>query len=198
MANMAQAMLVGTEMVIHCDERWGCCQRKQAQAKVRAMNKELAIKFPPRLVRAAVDETLETCKRQTCTRATSKMDSKNSKDQAAEAKRRGAPDCLAQELEQGKTRESMGLQMDHPLDVKLGGLAHALLTPLDPKVNGAFGSFAKNVGNKMGGGAKISKVSLVCPPSPPGCPGENTSEGTPPSGPPSYTTTYQASSITPY
>jgi hypothetical protein len=85
--------------------------------------------------------------------------------------------------------------LDHPLDMKLGGPPMPMnLLPLDPKVNGAFGSFARNVGDKLGAGNKLDKVSLVCPPSSPGCPGENHSVGTAaPIAPTEWKTTYSPS-----
>ena len=44
-----------------------------------------------------------------------------SQEQAEDAEAAGAAPCLVKKLKEGGTRKSMGLQMDHPLDVKIGG-----------------------------------------------------------------------------
>ncbi|MCA8950140.1 MAG: hypothetical protein KDE27_11605 [Planctomycetes bacterium] len=180
MTNCAQAVLIGTEIAIKCDGRWGCCQREQAKAKVEAMNRVIADRSPavrPTLssvphkvygnVRGAADAFAAS--------AANVMDA--APDQAAEAKKRGSPDCLSKELAKpGKSRSSMDLQMDHPLDVKLGGLPgpEGALMPLDRSVNNAFGGFAKTTGNRLGAGQQVSKVTLLCPPVKP-CPDHTSS-----------------------
>jgi hypothetical protein len=94
---------------------------------------------------------------------------KSAEARAVEAKRRGAADCLVEKIRKG---EPVSIQMDHPLDVKLGGLVGARLTPLDARVNGAFGNAAKNQGERIGVGKSVEKCVLVCPPDGK-CPGKN-------------------------
>ncbi len=201
MANCAQATLRGSEMVVECDDRWDCCQRAQAAAKVKRMNQRLSesrgFSFAPK-VRApgfSRGKGDDWCKSQI-----KQMDKLGPKAQAQRARDAGAPECLAKKLEGGdppppapQSRKQQGLAMDHPLDMKFGGPAMAQhLLPLDPKVNGAFGSFARVVGDKVGTGKGLEKVSLVCPPSGK-CPKENHSSGQAPATPiasPEWSTSY--------
>lgn len=176
MANVAQATFTGGDIVIECDERWGCCQRAQAKAKVEAMNGEIA--RGPKRVQGVLASTTTALKDRIQGRAKRKFDAiASNSGRAADARARGAPDCLAEQIENGASRADLNIQMDHPLDVKLGGLASAKLTPLDGAVNLAMGLFAKNVGNDMGPGAQVTGVSLICPGNG-NCPGENHSTGT--------------------
>ena len=162
-------------MVVQCDDRWSCCQREQAKAKVTRMNEALKppanpVVQPPGFSRGKGDNW---CKSQA-----KRMDKMSSADQAQEARAAGAPDCLAEQLEGNpsknippSSREKLGLALDHSLDMKLGGRPmQQHLMPMDSKVNGAFGSFARVCGDKVGTGNKVSEVKLVCPPSPTGCP----------------------------
>ena len=194
MADCAQATLRGGEMVVECDDRWNCCQRAQARAKVNAMNSAIlqhrnATIQPPGFSRARGDAWCDSQRR--------RIDKLDSQGQADDARASGAPECLAKQLEgpPAQTRASLNLALDHPLDMKLGGPAMPRLMPLDPDVNGAFGSFARNVGDKRGTGKKIEKVSLICPPSG-NCPNEDHStkdaQGQPPNpiGMFEWTTTY--------
>ena len=202
MADCAQATLRGSEMVVECDDRWDCCQRAQAKAKVDGMNRALQQHSNPTIQPPGFDRSRGDA---WCDSQRNRIDKMSSQDQANEARQRGAPECLAKQLEgdptasppkSPQTRRSLGLALDHPLDMKLGGVAMPGLVPIDAKVNGAFGSFAKNVGDKRGAGNKIDKVSLICPPSSPGCPTEDHSskndQGQPPNpiGMFEWTTTY--------
>ncbi|GHD03937.1 hypothetical protein GCM10007320_64430 [Pseudorhodoferax aquiterrae] len=176
MANVAQATFVGGDIVIECDDRWGCCQRAQAKAKVQSMNREIA--RGPKRVQGVLSAVTTAQKDRIQGRAKRKFDAIPSDSaRAADARARGAPDCLADEIEKGASRADLNIQMDHPLDVKLGGLASAKLTPLDGAVNLAMGLFAKNVGNDMGAGTQVTGVSLICPGNG-NCPGEDHSVGT--------------------
>ena len=104
-------------------------------------------------------------------------------EQAESAEAAGASPCMVEKLRNG---EAGNYQMDHPLDVKWGGppggpAAPVTLIPLDPVVNGAFGSFAQHIGDKMSGRAppitQVQSFSLICPPSSPGCPNQDQSTG---------------------
>jgi hypothetical protein len=184
MANCAQATMRGSTMVVECDDRWDCCQRAQAKAKVARMKKAMLELTDPRVrapgfSRAKGDDWCKSQRKQ--------MDNKSPADQAQAARDAGAPECLAKQLEGDpangvapKSRADLDLALDHPLDMKLGGPAMPQhLMPLDPKVNGAFGSFARVCGDKLGTGKKLGDVQLVCPPSG-NCPGEDHSTTTAP------------------
>jgi hypothetical protein len=87
---------------------------------------------------------------------------------ADNARARGAPKCLADDIANG-TVNTDDLAMDHTLEVKLGGDAWpgpggTPLMPLDRSVNGAFGNLMKNTSNQMGAGTEVEEISLVCPP----------------------------------
>jgi hypothetical protein len=168
-------------MVVECDDRWDCCQRAQAKAKVNRM-KDAMLFNPNRQVRTPGFSRAKGdhwCKSQA-----KQMDKKSPADQAQQARDAGAPECLAKKLEGDpangqapQSRSDLELALDHPLDMKLGGFAMPQnLLPLDPKVNGAFGSFARVCGDKLGTGQKIADVHLVCPPSG-NCPTEDHSVG---------------------
>jgi hypothetical protein len=162
MANIAQATFVGGNIIIQCDGRWDCCQREQAAAKVRAMNAELSTP-PQKYIKASVTEAMQDRKEKCQNEATREYQSGDDDDKAQMAKDSGAPDCLAKKIEDGEEPE---VQMDHPLDVKLGGAPDGVtLTPLETPVNGCFGSFAKNLGNRMRDEKqnKVESISLVCP-----------------------------------
>ena len=158
MANCAQATLRGGEMVVECDDRWDCCQRAQAKAKVDGMNRALQRSSNPTIQPPGFDRSRGDA---WCDSQRNRIDQMSSQGQANEARQRGAPECLAQQLEGDptasppkppQTRRGLGLALDHPLDMKLGGPAMPGLVPIDAKVNGAFGSFAKNAGDQRGAG----------------------------------------------
>jgi hypothetical protein len=185
MANFGQATYVGTDIIIQCDSRWDCCQREQAKYKVRGMNANA----PGAGVRdAAAMAPLENLKKNCQRAATERMDALSPGENAEDAEAAGAAPCLVEQLRNGGTRQSLDLQMDHPFDTKLGGAADGIaLIPLNAAVNNAFGGFARNVGDRMistarksdpAARAEVRSVSLVCPPSSPGCPEESHSEGT--------------------
>jgi hypothetical protein len=169
MADIGQATFDGPDIIIKCDGEWTCCQRQQAAAKVRAMNKEL-----PSKIRKNVSEKMKSRKEKCQKDARKAMDAATPSENAQNARAAGAAPCVVEALENGETRSDLGLEMDHPLDVKLGGAADGVgLIPLDGDVNGFFGGVAKNAGDEMrdkNSTVKIESVSLVCPPSPPGCP----------------------------
>jgi len=160
MANIAQATFVGANIVIQCDGRWDCCQREQAAAKVKAMNQRL----PGKGVQGRLSNAVKKAKKALCASITGKFQRASNQKKAAYADRAGAPKCLSDKIANGEDPE---VQMDHPLDTKLGGPAGppdiTMLTPLETPVNGAFGSFAKNLGKKMKKGTDIESISLVCP-----------------------------------
>jgi hypothetical protein len=109
------------------------------------------------------------------------MDAASPAKRAADAKAAGAAPCVVEALAAGKTRSELKLEMDHPLDVKLGGAADGVdLIPLDRKINGFFGGVARNAGNEMrdqNTTVKCESVSLVCPPSETGCPAPGDPDG---------------------
>lgn len=194
MANCAQATLRGSEMVVECDDRWDCCQRAQAAAKVRRMNERIQQSPSSSAPRVRAPGFSRGKGDDWCKSNAKQMDKLSPQGQAQLARDAGAPECLAKKLEGDATtnppvppqsRKDLGLALDHPLDMKFGGPAMPQrLLPLDPKVNGAFGSFARVIGDQVGAGNKLEKVSLICPPSQTGCPGEDHStkndQGQPP------------------
>jgi hypothetical protein len=169
MADIGQATFDGPDLIVKCDGRWTCCQRQQAAAKVRAMNKEMPSKIRKR-VSEAMNSRKETCQEA----ARDAMDAASPSENARSARAVGAAPCVVEALENGKTRSQLDLEMDHPLDVKLGGAPDGVaLIPLDGTVNGFFGNVAQVAGDEMrkkNRSVRIESVSLVCPPSSPGCP----------------------------
>jgi hypothetical protein len=170
MADIGQATFDGGDILIKCDGKWTCCQRQQAAAKVRAMNKEL-----PKNVRKIVSAALNDRKEAAQEDARDAMDdAATPAERAAAAKAAGAAPCVVEALAKGKSRSKLKLEMDHPLDVKLGGAADGVaLIPLNRTINGFFGGVARNAGNEMrdvNDSVKVESVSLICPPSKPGCP----------------------------
>jgi len=205
MANIAQATLKGTDLIIQCDDRWDCCQRAQAAAKVKAWNKAL----PGEGIRTEVDKDDLAAKAKKQRDTIADYDELDAAEQGAKAVEDGAPGCVEEKFadESGNARKKTKYQMDHPLDVKAGGDPSADLTPIDRHVNRAFGSFAKNAGNELlkqeeAGTikeAKFTSVSLVCPagpdpPPPEGCQDEDHNAGKKKKYPeePEYETTYEA------
>jgi hypothetical protein len=198
MANIAQATLKGTDLIIQCDDRWDCCQRAQAAAKAKAWNKAL----PGKGIQTEVskDDLAAKAKKQRDTIA--EYDDLDAEEQGEKAVEDGAPDCVEEKFadQSGNARKKTKYQMDHPLDVKAGGDPSASLTPIDRHVNRAFGSFAKNAGNELvkqkGEDAQFTSVSLVCPASEEGCPDEDHNAGKkkkyPEEEAKKYETTYEA------
>ena len=197
MANCAQATLRGNEMVVECDDRWDCCQRAQAAAKCKRMQQAIDTLSNPTVRPAGFSRAKGD---DWCKSNIKQIDKMDAKGQGQYARSAGAPECLAKKLEGDdnanpkvppQSRKDQGLALDHPLDMKLGGPAMPQrLLPLDPKVNGAFGSFARVCGDKLGAGNKLDKISLYCPPSG-SCPSENHSVGNPnPIGLFEWSTTY--------
>ena len=219
MANVAQATFMGGEIIIECNPDWDCCQREQAKAKADGANAEIqrmkSAGCPARVrstaqLRAAKKDlygpALEQAREDVTGSDKKGAQTKSRQEQADAAKNNGAPKCLAADIKNGNVNTD-DLSMDHTLEVKLGGDAwpgpgQTPLLPLDKKVNGAFGNLMKNTGNKMGAGTEVEGISLVCPPSLPGCPASNpkakdNSTGnhsgpfpsSPPGGPPRFVTT---------
>jgi hypothetical protein len=176
MADIGQATFDGGDILIKCDSEWTCCQRQQAAAKVRAMNTEL-----PKNIRPKVPPAMNRVKAEAQRKARDAMDAASPAKRAADAKAAGAAPCVVEALAAGKTRSELKLEMDHPLDVKLGGAADGVdLIPLDRKINGFFGGVARNAGNEMrdqNTTVKCESVSLVCPPSETGCPAPGDPDG---------------------
>jgi hypothetical protein len=108
------------------------------------------------------------------------FDSKTPEQRAQDAKDAGAAPCLVEQIRQGRTRQfgnvpppgpHAGLQMDHPLDSKLGGDPVCKLIPLDANVNNMFGVRGQSIEKMATEGRTIKGVALICPPEPPegGC-----------------------------
>jgi hypothetical protein len=165
MPTIGQAQLSGGDIIIHCDDNWTCCQREQAAAKVRAMNRELEAtpqKYIKKVVKQVTNDKKEACQ----SLAKDAFDAATPKERAKAARDAGAAPCLVEQIENGATRESKDLEMDHPLDVKLGGKADGVaLIPLEGVINGFFGSVAQHAGNELRrqGHTKVESISLVCP-----------------------------------
>lgn len=179
MANIAQATFEGGDVFIQCNPKWDCCQREQAKEKVKALNN--ACKPPPPKtntgplkVRGKLPKATNRVKKRAQDRACRAMDAKTPAERAKGVK----PPCLAEKLKE-KTRSSAKVEMDHAVDTKWGGPSDpGKLVPVDRRVNGALGTIAKNVGNDMRKARtdkstppEVTSVSLICPPSAPGCPG---------------------------
>lgn len=175
MANIAQATFEGGDVFIQCNPKWDCCQRAQAQRKVEALNNACdPAKGGPLKVRGKLSKATNRVKKRAQDRASRAMDRKSPADRAKGVQ----PLCLAEKLKD-KTRKGAKVEMDHPVDTKWGGASDpGGLEPVDRKVNGAMGTIAKNVGNDMrkartdkSSSPEVTSVSLICPPSAPGCPG---------------------------
>jgi hypothetical protein len=177
MANVGQATFVGSDVIIQCNDKWDCCQREQAAAKVKALNGACPTTIQPKLSKAR-----NRVKKRAQGRESRAMDrTKGDPDARSDY---AAADCLKDKLkEPGNTRKKLKLQMDHAVDTKWGGPSDpgaGEMIALDKDVNRFFGGCAKNVGNKMkdkNKDATVKSFSLVCPPSSPGCPGEDHSAG---------------------
>lgn len=173
MANIAQATFEGGDVFIQCNPKWDCCQRAQAQEKVKALNDACdPANGGPLNVRGKLPKATNRVKKRAQDRASRAMDRQSPADRAKGVK----PPCLAEKLKE-KTRRGAKVEMDHPVDTKWGGPSDpGGLVPVDRRVNGAMGTIAKNVGNDMRKARtdkskppEVTSVSLICPPSPPGC-----------------------------
>ncbi len=163
----AQVTVVGSDVIILCDEKWTCCQREQAKAKteVYQSNQPLQIRpTPSASAKAKVDAEKSACQ---------KSDgAKMIKEMPAGADKWATSPCLADQMKKDwaagkKSVDSLGVQMDHQQDWKVGGATKQPLKALDTKINNFFGTtVAKAQGDKMlaDGKTQMKKVHLVCKP----------------------------------
>src|SRR5262245_54493609 len=106
MADIGQATFDGGNLLIKCDGKWSCCQRQQAAAKVRAMNKAL-----PKNIRESVSPALNDRKEACQKDARDAMDDASTPQERADAaKAAGAAPCVVEALEKGKSRSKLGLE----------------------------------------------------------------------------------------
>jgi len=166
MANFGQATFVGSDVVIRCDKNWTCCQREQAQAKTKNLNSNC-----PLTIKSKVSKTSKRAKKNCQSRETTRLLNEMEADPKKGAADNAASPCLAEQMERDwnkgdRSTSELDVQMDHPLEAKLGGPANTVLKALDTEVNNFFGGVAKNIGNKMrkAGKTEIASLSLVCPP----------------------------------
>jgi hypothetical protein len=172
MADCTQDLKEGGDATIHCKGEWTCCQREQAQAKVKNYNKNAPLTIVDKVTDAQKEEK-EICQAD----ARDQMDEDMAADKDSASDKYATSPCLAKQLKDssspGTARSDMKLQMDHPVEVKVGGPTTTQLLALDPQINNFFGnSFARIKGNKLRKDKqdKIASVSLVCNPpcKPPG------------------------------
>src|SRR5580765_4767065 len=116
MTNVAQATYMGEDLIIQCDSRWDCCQREQAKHKVRAMNANV----PGAGLQSTLSKAVNAQKKAAQSMATQRMDNSTPGERAEDAEEAGAAPCLVEKLKKGGDRASLKLEMDHPLDCKLG------------------------------------------------------------------------------
>lgn len=176
MACLGQATFIGTEIIIECKDKWSCCQRAQAQAKVKAQNK--AIKAAPGKSLSPVDfvsDDVKNAKEQCCNDAWKEMKADLDADAKKGAQKHCTHECqhepFAKDYKDNGPYDNRSdirpkIELDHPVECKIGGAAKQTLTILDKKVNGHFGRRYKTVADDMldkDPNAKIEKVSLVCP-----------------------------------
>jgi hypothetical protein len=220
----AQSVLIGdSHIVIKCNPDWDCCQREQAKNKVDGMRKDIAagtrktifsaddmdLNLGPSGLRAI---SVNWTKARYCDHVRNRYETMKPTEppedrrraQATEARDAGAAPCLVEKIESGETTISQ-LELDHPLECKLGGNPLAKLVPLDRTINAAFGAIACGRGRQIAsayatkqetasaqevidgvkkekeekGEPPISGVSLICPPSSPGCPTVESGEAQP-------------------
>jgi hypothetical protein len=181
MADATQASFFKGELVIHCDSRWGCCQRAQAQQKVNGMNTAIDAKGGSTKRSASmtkIDSNKDPLKKgyysmqelTTISRkdATDEMSDMSKNQKADEAERRGAHPCLVERMRDKNKKTKT--QNDHELDVCICGDPFQTLIPTDSVVNGMIGNICQQVPE----GETIKKVVLVCPPSTdPKCPDQS-------------------------
>jgi hypothetical protein len=209
MSDSCQFTYVGAQITIHCDDRWGCCQRAQAKQKAEKMNEILKSKphkvkdtlstvmvKAPGALGFPVEISIKDAKEQFCEWERNAINKAPNK--ADEFERRGAAPCLVAQMRAGNPK-GIKTENDHPLDCKLCGAWNAPLIPTDAAVNGAFGSAALNT---IPAGSPVEEIVLVCPPTPPGCdsppnPAAGHSVGTPSPNPPQGASSYtrQASTM---
>lgn len=165
MANIGQATFVGADVIILCHDEWTCCQREQAKAKVEGYNKEC-----PLSIRSKVTKSSKRAKKNCQARANTAFLNAMKENPASGSKAQATSPCLAEQLENDWNNNKKGLkelkvEMDHPIEVKVGGPSSTTLKALDKKINNFMGNaFAKNTGNNMlkAGETEIKSVSLVC------------------------------------
>lgn len=166
MANFGQATFVGSDVVIRCDKGWTCCQREQAKAKTENLNAGC-----PLTIKSKVSKTSKRAKKNCQSRETNRFLNEMEADPKKGAADNASSPCLAEQLQRdwnggSRSTSELDVQMDHPVEAKLGGPANTALKALDTQVNNFFGGVAKNLGNKMrkAGHTEIASLSLVCPP----------------------------------
>jgi hypothetical protein len=157
---------------IECKGEWTCCQRAQAKEKVKNYNKQV-----PMNPQGVLDDDVLTDKADCCKDFWKTFKADMEKDPKAGAKKHatGGLECLADQIEKDwnngkRDPEPMGLDGDHPIEVKIGGKAFQTLKALDEKVNSFFGRRLKVVANDMRNQRppqKITAVHLICPNDPP-------------------------------
>ena len=171
MADIGQSTFIGSDIIIQCDENWTCCQREQAKAKTDKLNEKC-----PLNIRKSVSARSKRAKKNCCARETGRFIREMTANPDAASKKNTTSPCLAEKVKDDwdngkKSTRQMGVQMDHDLEVKLGGPARGTLKALDEEINGFFGNIvAKNTGDNMRakGRTEVESVSLVCkPPCPP-------------------------------
>ena len=159
-----QATFKGSEVFIECDGDWDCCQREQAQAKCNNYNDNC-----PLDPQGVLSNAVKSLKGTHCKDEWAAMQNDMNADKKAGAQKWATSPCMADKLEKEWTattdRTTLDINMDHQVEVKLGGLAKAPLKALDRTVNQKFGSKAKEVGNNIG--TNITAVYLLCPNNPP-------------------------------
>jgi hypothetical protein len=167
MADIGQATFDQTAVILLCDATWTCCQREQCQAKVDNYNKQKPLKILSKVTKEDKRKK-KNCQASETNRLMREMEKDPKKGSADNA----TSPCLAEQMEKdfasGKTSTSeMGVEMDHPVEVKVGGPADTTLKALDKKINNFLGNaFARNTGNNLlkQGETEIESVSLVCNP----------------------------------
>lgn len=167
MATIGQAMFVGSDVIVRCDDNWTCCQREQAQAKVKNLDDACPCPVKKRKVSTTSKRAKKNCQSRETGRLLREMDA----DAAQGAKDNASSPCLAEQMEKdwkngNQSTTDMDVQMDHPVEVKFGGPANTTLKALDTEVNNFFGGVAKNISKKMAaqGETDITSFSLVCGP----------------------------------
>jgi hypothetical protein len=172
MACGGQATYDGSEIFIECDGDWDCCQREQAQAKCKNYNTQV-----PLSPQGVLDAATKSLKNECCTDQWTTMQDDMNADPAAGAEKWATSPCMAEKLEEewdqngDNSRTGLGINLDHQVEVKLGGPPTASLKALDAKVNRFFGNRAKELANNVG--TDITGVYLICPNDPPCTPPPN-------------------------
>lgn len=157
----------GDLVKILCDEDWTCCQREQAKAKTEAYKADQPLKLRPTPTPAAKATVM--AEKAACQKADG---DKMIKSMPGGADQWATSPCLADQMKKDwaagkKGVDPLGVQMDHPVDWKVGGATVQPLKALDKKINNFFGTtVAKAQGDKMiaDGKTHMKKVELVCKP----------------------------------